>query len=144
MVLVGVGDNNTKERRVGCLGSANWGEPYLIRIGNIKRQSDIHNETLTPRFNLNAGAADFLRPPMYANPHRNVSIPYPRVGGHCCFPDAAGNRYSPASYQNAAASPLTTRDWFRRNLDSTAINHLVKRPSMTVGRINIAALHWTY
>jgi len=91
VVLVGMGDNNAKERRIGCLGSAYWGQRGCFRGCGIKRQADIYDDTFAPRFNLNAGAPDLFRSPMYTNPHR---APSTRLSTQQLFllPQAAGKR----------------------------------------------------
>lgn len=69
MVLMRVGDHNTKQRRVGSGESSDRLQFKSIWVGHIEREAHIEDEPLVMRLDLDAGAADLPGASMDADSH---------------------------------------------------------------------------
>ena len=72
VVLVRMRDQHSEKAVVPLAKAGNRRQQFFVCalvVGRIERQANIKCEALALRFDFDAGSADFIRSPMYTEPH---------------------------------------------------------------------------
>ena len=70
MVAMAVGENDSKERRIGCRETSYVRKRYGVCVDGIKRKTKIEQNAQPFALQFDACASNFPRSPVYSQSHR--------------------------------------------------------------------------